>query len=93
MYERHVYLGEWSEVGPEQSRTTLTTNAIAARTLGVEPLSMETLPRQTSGTIESPPVDKTAAAYGFRLGGRWGEPHPCCRSACCDVHAFCGKAL
>ena len=49
MYGRRVYLGEWSEVGPEQGRTTLTPNANAARTLGVEPLSLETLARQILG--------------------------------------------
>ena len=36
MYGRRVYLGEWSEVGPEQSRTTLTTNAIAASKSAME---------------------------------------------------------
>ena len=49
MYDRRVYLGEWSEVGPEQGRTILTPNANAARTLGVEPLSIETLARQILG--------------------------------------------
>jgi len=49
MYDRRVYLGEWSEVGPEQGRTTLTPNANAARTLGVEPLSLEILARQILG--------------------------------------------
>jgi hypothetical protein len=29
MYGRRVYLGEWSEVGQEQGRTTLTPNANA----------------------------------------------------------------
>ena len=36
MYGRRVYLGEWSEVGLEQGRTTLTPNANAARTMGVD---------------------------------------------------------
>src|SRR5829696_1416578 len=49
MYDRRVYLGECSEVGPKQGRTTLTPNANAARTLGVEPLSIETLARQILG--------------------------------------------
>ena len=49
MYDRRVYLGEWSDVGQEQGRTTLTPNANAARTLGVEPLSLETLARQNLG--------------------------------------------
>src|SRR5215212_455849 len=49
MYDRRVYLGEWSEVGPEQGHITLTPNANAARTLGVEPLSIETLARQILG--------------------------------------------
>jgi hypothetical protein len=49
MYDRRVYLGEWSETGPEKGRTTLTPNANAARTLGVEPLSLETLARQILG--------------------------------------------
>jgi hypothetical protein len=49
MYDRRVYLGEWSEIGPEQGCTTLTPNAHAARTLGVEPLSIETLARQILG--------------------------------------------
>jgi len=49
MYYRRVYLGEWSDVGPEQGRTTLTPNANAARTLGVEPLSLQTLARQILG--------------------------------------------
>src|SRR5829696_4100109 len=49
MYDRRVFLGEWSEVGPKQGHTTLTPNANAARTLGVEPLSLETLARQILG--------------------------------------------
>jgi hypothetical protein len=49
MYDRRVYLGEWSEVSPEQACTTLTPNANAARTLGVEPLSIESLARQILG--------------------------------------------
>ena len=49
MYDRRVSLGKWSEVGPEQDRTTLTPNANAARTLGVEPQSIETLARQILG--------------------------------------------
>lgn len=49
MYDRRVFLGEWSEVGPEQGRTTLTPNANAARTLGVELLSIESLARQVLG--------------------------------------------
>jgi len=49
MYDRRVYLGEWSEVGPKQGRTTLTPNANAARPLGVEPLSIEALARQILG--------------------------------------------
>jgi hypothetical protein len=49
MYGRRVYLGDWSEVGPEQGRTTLTPNENAARTLGVEPLSIEALARQILG--------------------------------------------
>ena len=49
MYDRRVYLGEWNAVVPEQGRTTLIPNANAARTLGVEPLSLETLARQIVG--------------------------------------------
>jgi hypothetical protein len=49
MYGSRVYLGEWSEAGPEKGRTTLTPNANAARTMGVEPLSLETLARQILG--------------------------------------------
>jgi hypothetical protein len=49
MYDRRVYLGEWRDVGPEQGHTTLTPNANAARTMGVEPLSLETLARQILG--------------------------------------------
>ena len=49
MHGRRVYLGEWSEVGPEKGRTSLTPNENAARTLGVEPLSLETLARQILG--------------------------------------------
>src|SRR5215211_7545507 len=49
MYDRRVYLGECSEVGPKQGRTTLTPNANAARPLGVEPLTLETLARQILG--------------------------------------------
>jgi RecB family exonuclease len=46
MYNRHVYLGEWSEVGVDQRCTYLTPNENAARRLGVEPLSLETLAQQ-----------------------------------------------
>ena len=49
MHDRRVYLGGWSEVGPEQGHTSLTPNENAARTLGVEPLSLETLARQVLG--------------------------------------------
>jgi hypothetical protein len=37
MYNRHVYLGEWSEVGVDYRCTYLTPNENAARRLGVEP--------------------------------------------------------
>ncbi len=49
MYDRRVYLGGWSEGAPEQGRTSLTPNGNAARTLGVEPLSLEDLARQSLG--------------------------------------------
>ncbi len=49
MYDRLVYLGGWSEAGPERGRTPLTPNGNAARTLGVEPLSLDTLGRQVLG--------------------------------------------
>jgi hypothetical protein len=49
MYDRRIFLGEWSNVGPEQGHATLTPNANAARTLGVELLSIETLARQILG--------------------------------------------
>ena len=43
MYARHVYLGEWDEVGPSNRQTFLTPNENAAREFGVEPLSLATL--------------------------------------------------
>jgi hypothetical protein len=49
MNDRRVYLGAWCDVGPEQGCTTLTPNANAARTMGIEPLSIETLARQILG--------------------------------------------
>jgi hypothetical protein len=49
MYNRHVYLGEWSEVGVDHRCTYLTPNENAARRLGVEPLSLETLAQQVLG--------------------------------------------
>src|SRR5215207_7974466 len=49
MDNRHVYLGEWSEVGVDHRCTYLTPNENAARRLGVEPLSLETLAQQILG--------------------------------------------
>ena len=49
MYNRHVYLGEWSEVGVDHRCTYLTPNENASRRLGVEPLSLETLAQQILG--------------------------------------------
>ena len=49
MYDRHVYLGEWSEVGVDHRCTYLTPNENAAHALGVEPLSLETLAQQILG--------------------------------------------
>jgi hypothetical protein len=49
MEDRRVYLGELSGVVPEQGRTAITPNANAASTLGVEPLSLETLAQQIVG--------------------------------------------
>jgi hypothetical protein len=50
MYNRHVYLGERSEVGVDHRCTYLTPNENAARRLGVEPLSLETLAQQILGS-------------------------------------------
>ena len=49
MYNRQVYLGEWSEVGVDHRCTYLTPNENAACRLGVEPLSLETLAQQVLG--------------------------------------------
>jgi hypothetical protein len=49
MDNRHVYLGEWSEVGADHPCTYLTPNENAAHGLGVEPLSLETLAQQVLG--------------------------------------------
>ena len=49
MYDRRVYLGEWSQAGSGHSHAFLTPNENAARTLGVEPLSLETLARHILG--------------------------------------------
>jgi RecB family exonuclease len=47
--QRHVRLGRWGEAYPQGGRTMLTPNENAARTLGVAPLSVETLARQVLG--------------------------------------------
>src|SRR5215203_5870150 len=49
MYDRRVFLGERGEAGSGDGRTFLTPNENAARTLGVEPLSLETLARHILG--------------------------------------------
>lgn len=49
MYDRRVYLGGWNEAKPRQSHTCLTPNGNAARTLGVEHLSLENLAPQVLG--------------------------------------------
>src|SRR5215207_9042938 len=49
MQDRHVYLGGWSEARPEQYHTCLTPNENAARTLGVEHLSLENVALQVLG--------------------------------------------
>src|SRR5215204_3257959 len=49
MYNRHVYLGEWSELGVDHRCAYLTPNENAARGLGVEPLSLETLAQHVLG--------------------------------------------
>jgi hypothetical protein len=53
MYNRHVYLGEWSEVGVDHRCTHLTPNENAARRLGVDPLSLEILAQQVLGDDRS----------------------------------------
>jgi RecB family exonuclease len=49
MQYRRVCLGGWSEARPEQYHTCLTPNESAARTLGVEHLSLENLALQVLG--------------------------------------------
>src|SRR5829696_9774225 len=47
--QRLVRLGRWGEAYPLDGRTMLTPNENAAKTLGVAPLSIETLARQVLG--------------------------------------------
>jgi hypothetical protein len=61
MDDRHVYLGEWNEVGQEQDRTALPLHGNAPRTIGAAPMSVRD-PGEAGlrGRTHRDPVDRTA---------------------------------